>query len=779
MGASLNIDSVNHIKAGSVIYKQGEKVDTFCVILEGRVIVYNQGIKMIMGIGSFIGISDVYQKTYMSNYVAYENITVYTFQINDKKDIKKVMSSNKDYSGLMVSNLNKYIKELGDIASSLRIMVDELYEFIHNVNHEYVQICNANKTITSTLRMNNDIKNYENQNNIDSYDVKYYEECLKLPEDIQKVYFSYSSNLTLLHVTKQAELINQLIEENINMTTYGKILFNIIFNEKEDCIFKILSKAALELKSNGDIYNSIKGLIEKIIVQINKIAKLYSEKSGCKLHFDKKEMEDIYFSILTVTNENAKSMEIEQNDSNNLAESAMNELKDSLNQILAYSEIGEDRKEEIKQLIIEFKELKDKTSITETSRILRKNITEAFYELYFKIYLKVSKDVEICRVIELFLDFGFIDETLLTRNQCVTLYYLKNDNNNNQGKCRVYTIKQWLDEIYAGRKEPSKNEFDLEYNEYIRENKKYNKISAEEEKDYLTNPLRKVEYEINNMFKYNNRTVSGQISIFVPILYENLLDRPIDKLFNTTKDINSQIERLVSIDYSAFYRETLYYDEAKGIQKEYIVKQAFPDIILMPTVGYNAIMWQEIEGRKRDTSGRYMLPIFGESDLFEMLVKATGRFRFELCRTIEGISWNNVREKSLTSEYSDYIQTYTRNRDLSEEQKQKIKHQIQKGRNNLREIFVLDYITWIQNESQGYLRLNKIARVIFATYCPFSKENRERNMKQSLFEEAMIRYIRDRQKKYKECSQCIRKLEKENIDIPAELDETLKFYSEL
>lgn len=778
MGASLNIDRVNHIKAGSVIYKQSEKVDTVCVILEGRVIVYNQGIKTIMGVGSFIGLSDVYQKTYMCNYVAYENITVYTFQINDKKDIKKIMSSNKDYSGLIVSNLNKYIKELSDISSSLSIMVDELYDFIQNVNQEYIQICNVNGMITSDLRVNNDIKNYENQNNIDSYDLRYYEECLKLPEDIQKVYFSNNLNLTVLHATKQAELVNQLIEENINMATYGKILFHIIINENEDCIFKKLSKTALEMKSISNNNDSIKVLLEKIMIKIKDIEKIYSEKSGCKLNFDKKEMEDIYFSTLTGTKENDESMEVQMKYSNHLAETAMKELKDSLNQILAYAEIEEERKLEIQQIIIEFKELKDKTSITENSRILRKKITEAYYDLYLKIYLKVSQNIEISRVIQLFLDFGFIDETLLTRNQCVELYYITNDNNN-QGNCRVYTIKQWLDEIYAGRKEPSKNEFDLEYNDYIRENKKYSKISAEEEKEYLTNPLRKVEYEINNMFKYNNRAVSGQISIFVPILYENLLIRPINKLFNTTKEINSQIDHLVSIDYSAFYRETLYYDEAKGIQKEYIVKQAFPDIILMPTVGYNAIMWQEIEGRKRDTSGRYMLPIFGESDLFEMLVKATGRFRFELCRTIEGISWNNVREKSLTSEYSDYIQTYARNRDLSEEQKQKIKHQIQKGRNNLREIFVLDYVTWIQNESQGYLRLNKIARAIFATYCPFSKEIRERNMKQPLFEEAMVRYIRDRQKKYKECSLCIRKLEKENIDIPAELDKTLKFYSEL
>ena len=57
--------------------------------------------------------------------------------------------------------------------------------------------------------------------------------------------------------------------------------------------------------------------------------------------------------------------------------------------------------------------------------------------------------------------------------------------------------------------------------------------------------------------------------------------------------------------------------------------------------------------------------------------------------------------KSLTSEYSDYLQFYRKNRDLSEEKKDKIKLQIQKGRNNSSEIFVIDYEAWINYESKG------------------------------------------------------------------------------
>lgn len=52
-----------------------------------------------------------------------------------------------------------------------------------------------------------------------------------------------------------------------------------------------------------------------------------------------------------------------------------------------------------------------------------------------------------------------------------------------------------------------------------------------------------------------------------------------------------------------------------------------------------------------------------------------------------GMAWNDIKLKSLTSEYMDYIQFYRKNHDLSDEAREKVKPQIQKGRNNSREIF--------------------------------------------------------------------------------------------
>ena len=163
----------------------------------------------------------------------------------------------------------------------------------------------------------------------------------------------------------------------------------------------------------------------------------------------------------------------------------------------------------------------------------------------------------------------------------------------------------------------------------------------------------------------------------------------------------------------------------------------------------------------------------------EVFIKVCGRFRWELCRTIQGATWNDVKVKSLTSEYVDYIQFYKKNRALSEERKEKLKLQIQKGRGNTREVFVIDYVLWVKNECTGSMRLNKVAREILASYCPFRKEIRDRLASQPLFEEAMQKFNRERAKKVKELDLRYRTLETKKVQLTPEMEKTLEFYRDL
>ena len=208
-----------------------------------------------------------------------------------------------------------------------------------------------------------------------------------------------------------------------------------------------------------------------------------------------------------------------------------------------------------------------------------------------------------------------------------------------------------------------------------------------------------------------------------------------------------------------------------------IMKEVLPNIILMPNAGTRAMMWQETAGVKRDTPARYMFPIFTAVDLDDMMVETTGRYRWEICRKIQGVHWNDIRDKSLTAEYCDYIQFYKKNNDLSTDAKEKIRTALLRGKNNYREVFVKDYQNWIKYESKGSFRLNKVSREILLTYCPFAKEIREDLKGNPMYQSALHRYDILTAKKVQRIKGVYDKYVKSGGKITDELRENLEYYS--
>ena len=206
------------------------------------------------------------------------------------------------------------------------------------------------------------------------------------------------------------------------------------------------------------------------------------------------------------------------------------------------------------------------------------------------------------------------------------------------------------------------------------------------------------------------------------------------------------------------------------------MKEILPDIILMPNAGSRAMMWQETAGAKRDTPGRFIFPILTVADIGDMMVETAGRYRWEICRKIQGMRWNDVREKSLTSEYCDYIQFYRKNRDLSTDAKEKIKNALTRAKNNYREVFVKDYQNWIKYESVGSFRLNKVARDIIFRYCPFAKSIREELVANPMYHDMFSRYEILNERKLHRVEMFLDKYQKAGGEITRELEDNLEFY---
>lgn len=777
MKLKINPNAVNQFSKGTEIYSEGENVQSIALVIKGRILIHNDGAKVCVNSGTFLGIGDLFAGSYQSTYTTVDDAILYIFSIRRIEDLDTILSINKDYHGLMVASQSRMILELDKIYQEMMKNGATLYQFLQDHYKSYVDTAKRlGYTAPSTKRINT-LTLPDSDLELEMERINYYKECAALPIDVVKAYYSYGNAITFYQVEDQVEIINQQISILKSLCDKLTNMTECLIDNSDTCFFALVAALAIEIENVGGNSESVVDVMDLAIEQINLMETFYEQKLGRKLVVNRRKMEEAYHLLLTGTKDKDISTKSCLKYSAEDSERVLQELTGSFQKLLLYAEMDEDRAAQMMEAMNNFINLKDKMSGEDSARAARRQLTENHYQLYKAVFLKAYPNKSIPRLIDMFLRYGYADERLLQKDQLLSLYFLEEEENP-EDEIKVYNIKDWLTKVYEGKKQPSKNEFDLEYPEMLASLKKQGKFSEKELQDWATNPERKLEYEIQNMFRYNNKTTNGQISTFVPVLHKDILVNPLDKSYLPPAKIIETMRELIRIDYSIFDREVLYVDKNKNLTKEYVIKRVYPDIIMMPTVGVNGIMWQEITGKKRDSSGRFLLPAFCETNLTAIMVKVFGRFRWEMCRSIEGIAWNDITHKSLTSEYSDYLQFYRKNRELSEEKKEKLKLQIQRGRNS-REIFVIDYELWINFESTGAIKLNKPVREMLATYCPFGKETRENLLQQPLFEEAYTRYNREKLKKIRELEGRYRYLQKEQIDITEELENTLKYYQDL
>lgn len=775
MGMDLKLNAMNQITKGTVIFQEGDPVVAICLVVKGRVEVINNGVKTTIGTGSFVGLCDLGSDTYRVTYRSYDDVVLFAFTAKGTEAIERIMAANAEYGSLMVISLNKYIKELGKIYRSLVQEAEDIFSFSFACYSQFTQLVKRAGYPAASIDVLEELEPLDIQSEDVKKEIDYCACCSELPLDVQKAYYR-SSAISGYHIEKEIRLVNQIISECMEYALYIYETFDGLMSSEENCLFKAVMKVAFSV-NDPSLRNELNTMVDNIIERINRIETLFTEHTGLAVEVEREYMESAYFQLIS-GEAPASDASLALDDSEGIDQDIIAGFEHSLQKILEYAKLDEQAAQKFEGLLEEYAALKDKLSTEDKARNLRRAIAKEYYQIYTAVYFRAYKEHNDDKIIDLFLNYGFMDERLMTPEQLVELYHIENPLEKTS-PCQVFTIRQWLDAIMQGKREPSKSEMDMDYTENLRERKKLKEITEEQAKRLEHDSKEKVLYEIANMLTYNNRVVSGQATVFVPVLHADTFLNTVRKAKVTAMNINAAVNRVLQVDFGAFYRQTMYTDPARHIEKEYIMVEVFPDIILLPTYGTNGIMWQDITGRNRTSAGRFLLPAFCDANLEDIVTRLIGKFRWELCRTIQGVQWNDIKTKSLTSEYMDYLQFYRKNHDLSEEKKEKLKLQIQKARNNSREVFCADYVLWVKFESQGSVRLNKVVREILATYCPFSKELREKVEEQPLFAAAMARYQRDHMKTLKELSLRKRMLEKAGAKITPELEKTYKFYETL
>ena len=781
MGLQVVVNAVNQAEAGNCILSRGEKVNYICMVLKGKVVAKGKGINHPLGAGSFLGISDYYAGQYQCDYEALENVSFFAFPASEAKGLKHILAANRDYGGLMVWAFAKQIAELGRVLEEICDTAKNLSDAVQEYYKKYLEFGEGAGLKPRRLTFVEELKPFALTRIPDDKKLAYYKEAAKISLEKHKGYYVDSMEMSEQQVEEEAKLVNALFLASKEATEHLEDVFYCLMNNSDQNLFLYIATLLVEANKKNMDTSEMSLVLDDVTDQINRAESFLCNRLGSQMDVNRKRMEEIYFSVISGDSVQGGLVEESERIMDTPDEEQMNRIRriltGSLQQILAFSEWEEKRAEAFRTAIESFIGLPDRMSADDTVRKLKRDISKMFFDLYQDVFMLAYATKSIPMAVELFLDYGFVDERLITEEQLTA--YCSFTKEPQSGPCEIYTIREWLRLVYEGKKEPSRSDMDMTFEENLRDMKKRGVISEEEMRAAATDRKERLSYEVHNMFSGNDRLVNGQISTFVPILYSDGLGWDPAKSFLTKKKVNETISRLLEKDPTAFHREVMYRHELLGIEKEFIMKQVFPEIILLPTNGVKAIMWQEITGKRRDSQARFLLPRFFEGDPEDVLIQTLGRFRWEMCRTMMGLAWNNIQIKSLTSEYCDYLQYYRKNHDLSEEKREKVKLQLQKAKGSTKETFVQDYEIWMKYESGGAVRLNKVARELLATYCPFGVDVRNSLKSQPIFEDAMGRFERGRSKKVYELEMRYRVLGREVGEVPQELTETLNYYKNL
>ena len=690
-------------EAGREIISLGTTNNIFYIIADGSVTARVRGHEITIKKGDIVGIFDITMPIHTCKYTAAENCSLIPYAFENTDALLALLDRNSDLRKLFVLSFCRNIVYLiRDCQSAYKDCLS-LYQYVEQVISGYHDICHSIGLSGRILPFMDSIQQLDSDDIPDFYLEDFYTSMRKIIAESKS---EIPANFVYGFLTRSREDINQMLALSDKYTEYKHTYSEYLLNEDKLDIYDIYCDIFLRAQNNGATVSSIDAAITGIVDKMRTIPTV-SQQLLAKRVFEFR----------------SKTAQARQKGPMSKEDAAIREeLNNSLSIILTYADTVDTTANEFTTLLEQFKHVTDRNSTDKQTDTMRRQLTKMFYILYnevVQISLKQEKR-KVPTIIKMFLNFGYVDPVLCGIENAIELYKIT-ENYHGLKEEGIYTFYEWIQEIFYGRKQPSRNEFEQDYAAYIRNLKRERKIDKETEARMLDDNMGKVMYELQNVFPQVNKVTFGRIFSYCPILMEENLLKSFDDLLMTPRKILDTFNKILAIDYSAFYHEILFEDSNANL-KESVQIDIRPDVILMPNAGCKGILWQEIEGMYRTTPGRMMISVLHTENVDKTFIRMTGEFRWEMCKRTMGARWNDFASHSLTSEYCSYAQFFNKNRDLSFDAKEKIKELMKRCKNSYKEMFVHDYIVFIQNESTGSSRLNKVVRGILFRYCPFSKE---------------------------------------------------------
>ncbi|WP_051524569.1 cyclic nucleotide-binding domain-containing protein [Pseudobutyrivibrio sp. MD2005] len=750
------------IEVGKKLINEGDPVDSMYVVIKGTIEQQWKGYKLSLGPGTVVGLSDALNHHYEADYTVVEEATVIKCSYKSMADFEGIFEEQPVYIFGFAKGAFRQCRDVFKIYDDLKKKLDDFYNFCRGINSEYRKQCRAVGMTPEELPLLEEMEPLELKGEILKWEHDYIDNLNSIPNrEIEGIYGTRTeivSGVIGISCGYMARAIECSEIMGIYLDEFSPTLLDEDKNDMFELIFKLRIYAAERNASQDDIIKLMKMLYK------------YLSTSGiCNKKLLKKrwaEYDSHDFVATAAAFDEAKMQK-------------QAEFNQSFEHICEFAEIDETKTKEYKEQLQEYLALSDREGKDDNERRVRKKAVDLFYDIYQKAFFRAIElenyGGELDTILLMFLNFGYIDYDAMGDDLTNELADLAERLSNLCESEHLFTIYKWLKAVYSGEREPSRNELDLDYRGYVLEERKAGNISEADMPKWMSDQEQKVKFEINNFFISANRTTSGKMTSFCPVLTKEDFGMDVMRMLLTESKLTEAMDKIETVDYQIFLREGFFTDMDANVKSEPYLKRVQPDIILLPNCGMRAMMWQECGGIKVDSPGRFVFPMFTFDDLDKMMIYCCGAFRWEICRKEQGSRWNDIGSDCLTSDFYDYFTFYRKNKELSADNKEKVKALLKSSRNNMREAFTKQYTIWINFEAQGSIRLNKPERNILNKHCTFAKAYRSKVSNHPMYEQMISRHEIKCSQAYSHLKTMIDRVEKNDGTVPDEVKKGLEY----
>lgn len=751
------------IEKHKTICSSEQPMTTLYLISQGRVEVQCPGGSYQIRNGDVAGICEICSEIHFLTYTALEDTTLIPYPLTSLEALGNLMQVRPEIAKLFLLSLLRQFDAMLEQCSVSEVSSANLYRRLQTDCALYADLCERHKA-PSRIPPEVEAIAPSLEDSCDEWLSRYYSALQRIYMGADAGVLLQEPGLSLGALRKGSLDLNKSYRVLEAQAQYRSQIIDCYFNPSGNDLFDAMTKLYYRLRQEGQDTGGLYETISQMLclpdeyeippgAQAETRVEAFRRKEGALQH------------------PQAASGSGDGSDAD-----ILQLLEGSLETILDYAGLDGDKEAAFREHVVLYRDTKDKNSMDDECTRLRRKLTDEFYLLYTEVFLRSLSVSSMPLPVRMFLYFGYVDEKLAGEDNAVALYRLASYMSE-PGQMGVYTFYDWLLAIYDGEKNPSRSELDEDYDDFVYLQKKKNNLTAAQVAELENDCMAKVRYELENLFPSANKVTYGRVTTFCPLFTAENMLKDLRDSFVTPEKIESALTMLKKVDFSAFYRETIDYELAQVMNREPMHVEYLPDIILMPNAGIRGSLWQEIEGRKRNSPSRMILPAFYMESLDTAIVRMTGEFRWEMCKRIQSGRWNDVSEPSLTSEYFDYMQFYKKNTELSKDAKEKLQNSLVRAKNSFREMFVRDYITWIFYESSGSARMNKVARRILFLYCPLPASMDAGLEQNPMFSELLSRQRILSGQRVQKLSMLRQKLRNSNTPVPDYLEQEIAFAS--